>query len=85
MLILRDSTVKTRIKEPLFFEVRLAKVLKIRSFNRPKMAKAQTVGRGRGNVIRSHFWKQYNLLRAIFASQNHFYSKWVVKLQARGS
>ena len=33
-------------------------------------------------MVRNHFWQQHNLVRAIFASQNHFYSKWVAKFQA---
>ena len=36
-------------------------------------------------MVRNNLWKQYDLLRAIFASQNHFYSKWVLKFQAGGS
>ena len=43
--------VKPRIREPLYFGIRLAKVLKLRQFNRTFLY-AQTVGRERDNVIK---------------------------------
>ena len=45
---------------------------------------AQSSDRGRGYVVK--LWSEigsggiYNLIRAIFASQNHFYSKWVYEI-----
>ena len=44
-------TVKPRIREPPYFGIRLAKVLKLRQFNRTFLY-AQTVGRERDNVIK---------------------------------
>ena len=43
--------VKPRIREPPYFGIRLAKVLKLRQFNRTFLY-AQTVGRERDNVIK---------------------------------
>ena len=80
----KPYTVKTRIKEPSFLGIRLAKVLELRSVDRA-FSPIFRLGEGLCDqiMVRNHFWWQCNLVRAILASsQNQFYSKWVVKFQA---
>ena len=80
------DTVKTRIKEPRFLGSGWQRFLYC---NHLTGHFVQTLGRGRGYVI--NLWSEITSgsstiwQRAIFTSQNQFYSKWVVKFQAGGS
>ena len=74
-------TVKTRIRELPFFGVRLAKVLKLRSLTGYF---AQTLGRGRGYVIKLNYG-QKSLLVAVQSGKGYicftkpYLLKWAVK------